>query len=72
MGQRARVVSFLFGILLDVPDVFDGRFHGGGHELMHRFRIVAFHKVGVQPQPLKNCSNSSCSMRARTVGLLIL
>ncbi len=47
MGQRARVVSLLSPrILLDLPDVLDGRFHGGGHELMHRFRIVAFHKVG--------------------------
>ena len=47
MGQRGRVVSFLFrAVLLDLPDVLDGLFQGGGHELMHRFRVVAFHKVG--------------------------
>jgi len=29
-------------------------------------------KYGVQPQPRKNCSNSSRSIRASTVGLLLL
>ena len=73
IGQRGRLVSFVVPrIALDFPDVFDCVFQRGGHELMHLLRIVAFHKEGVQPQPRKNCSNSSCSMRARMVGLLIL
>ena len=32
-------------ILLDLPDVLDGLVHGGGHEFMHLFRLIAFHKV---------------------------
>ena len=47
MGQRGRVVSFLFrALLLDLPDVLDGLFQSGGHELMHLFRLITFHKVG--------------------------
>ena len=47
IGQRGRVVSFLFrALLLDLPDVLDGLFQSGGHELMHLFRLIAFHKVG--------------------------
>ena len=47
MGQRGRVVSLLLPrIALDLPDVLDGLIQGGGHELMHLFRLIAFHKVG--------------------------
>ena len=33
-------------ILLDLPDVLDGFFQSTGHELMHFFRLITFHKVG--------------------------
>jgi len=38
---------------------------------MHRRRVVALDEVGRPSQPRRNCSSSSCSIRARTVGLLI-
>ena len=37
---------WLRALLLDLPDVLDGLVQRGGHELMHFFRLVAFHKVG--------------------------
>ena len=33
-------------IALNLPDVLDGLIQSAGHELMHLFRIVAFHEVG--------------------------
>ena len=31
---------------MDFPDVLDGLFHSIGHELVHLFRLITFHKVG--------------------------
>src|SRR5271155_4220823 len=42
----ARAVVVVPRIVLNLPDVVDDLFHGGRHELMHRFGIISFNKVG--------------------------
>ena len=32
-------------VILELLDIFDGLVDGGGHELMHRLRLIAFHEV---------------------------
>ena len=72
-GQRGRAVSFLVRALL-----WNCRMSSMALSKLVAMSSCIFSgsspstKYGVQPQPRRNCSNSSCSMRARTVGLLIL
>ena len=42
---RTHGVIIIPCVLLDLPDVLDGLVQGGGHELMHLFRLIPFHKV---------------------------
>ena len=42
---RTRGVLLVPRILLDLPNVLDGLFQGGGHEFVHLFRLITFHKI---------------------------
>jgi hypothetical protein len=42
---RTRGVFFVPRIRLNSPNVLNGLFQGRGHEFVHLFRLVAFHKV---------------------------
>ena len=45
MGQRGRVVSLLFrAFALIFLYLLDGLIQHAGHELMHCFRLITFHK----------------------------
>ena len=38
-------------VSVDVLDLLNGKVQGGGHELMHRLRVVALHEVGRPAAP---------------------
>lgn len=70
--QRPRGIPPRARTGLVASDLFDRPVGGAGHQFMHRLGLVALHVVRVPAAPRSNASNSSRSIRANTVGLLIL